>query len=82
MKNVKKTEFIFNLLRFNFQTLFSDEFEDELKQRFPLLNERGRQHQLEQKVLSIYSQMYRHYLKHKNFDDYQLPELVGIKATE
>ena len=65
-----------------YQYLFSDEFEDELKQRFPLLNERGRQHQLEQKALSIYSQMYRHYLKHKNFDDYQLPELVGIKATE
>ncbi|MCX3036566.1 hypothetical protein OFK41_20575, partial [Acinetobacter baumannii] len=33
-----------------YQYLFSDEFEDELKQRFPLLNERGRQHQLEQKA--------------------------------
>ena len=65
-----------------YQYLFSDEFEQELKQRFPLLTERGKQPQLEQKALSIYSQMYRHYLKHKNFDDYQLPHLVEIKATE
>lgn len=59
----------------NYQYLFSDEFEQELKQRFPLLNERGKQHQLEQKALSIFSQMYRHYLKHKNFDTYVLPSL-------
>ncbi len=66
----------------NYQYLFSDEFEQELKQRFPLLSERGKQHQLEQKALSIFSQMYRHYLKHKNFDDYQLPDLVEVKAIE
>ena len=65
-----------------YQYLFSDEFEDELKQRFSVLNERGKQHQLEQKALSIFSQMYRHYLKHKNFDDYQLPDLVEVKAIE
>ena len=59
----------------NYQYLFSDEFEQELKQRFPLVSERGKQHQLEQKVLSIFSQMYRHYLKHKNFDTYVLPSL-------
>lgn len=65
-----------------YQYLFSDEFERELKQRFPLLNERGRLQQLEQKALSIFSQMYRYYLQHKNFDDYQLTDLIGNKATE
>lgn len=56
--------------------LFSNEFEQAIMNQFPLLNERGKQHQLEQRALSIFSQMYRHYLKYKNFDTYTLPPLT------
>lgn len=56
--------------------LFSDRFEKALVNQFPLLNERGKQHHLEQRALSIFSQMFRHYLKHKNFDTYVLPPIV------
>ena len=38
--------------------------------------ERWRLHQLEQQTLSIFSQMYRYYLKHKSFDTYVLPPIV------
>lgn len=53
--------------------LFSNQFEKALKNQFPLLNERGKRYQLEQEALSIFSQMYRHYIKHKIFDNYTLP---------
>lgn len=56
--------------------LFSDRFEKALVNQFPLLNERGKQHHLEQRALSIFSQMFRHYLKHKNFDTYVLPPIA------
>lgn len=56
--------------------LFSDRFEKALVTQFPLLNERGKQHHLEQRALSIFSQMFRHYLKHKNFDTYVLPPIA------
>ena len=38
--------------------------------------ERWRLHQLEQQALSIFSQMYRYYLKHKSFDTYVLPPIM------
>ncbi|MFW1863977.1 hypothetical protein ACG9XP_19630, partial [Acinetobacter baumannii] len=59
-----------------YQYLFSSEFEQELKSRYPLFNEIGNQHQLNRRALSIFSQMYRHYLEHKNFDTYKLPPLA------
>ena len=56
--------------------LFSKEFEKALMRQFPLLNQQGKLNHLEHRALSIFSQMYRHYLKHTNFDTYVLPPIV------
>ncbi|WP_151976793.1 hypothetical protein [Acinetobacter soli] len=64
-----------------YQYLFSGEFEQELKSRYPLFNEISKQHQLNQRALSIFSQMYRHYLEHKNFDTYTLPRLTQATSA-
>lgn len=63
-------------LTHTYQHLFSQYFERELIDQFPFLKERGKLQQLDDKAHSIFSQMYRHYLKHKNFDTYKLPPLT------
>lgn len=61
--------------------LFSDRFDKALVNQFPLLNERGKLDHLEHRALSIFSQMYRHYLEHKNFDTYTLPLLTQATSA-
>ena len=61
--------------------LFSDRFEKALVHQFPSLNQKGKLNHLQHRALSIFSQMYRHYLEHENFDTYTLPRLTQATSA-
>lgn len=64
--------------RGNYTHLFSDDFESNLKQQYPNLNYEWHFNYINSMAISIFSQMFRYYLKHQHFDGYQLPSIAKL----
>lgn len=56
--------------------LFSDDFLREAQERYKAIMPWTLKNIVETRAKEIYSHMYRHYIKHKNFDSYSLPNIT------
>lgn len=56
--------------------LFSDDFLKEAQERYKDIMNWTLKNIIETRANEIYSHMYRHYIKHRNFDSYSLPNIV------
>lgn len=56
--------------------LFSDDFLKEAQERYKDIMPWTLKNIIETRANEIYSHMYRHYIKHRNFDSYSLPNIV------
>lgn len=56
--------------------LFSDDFLKEVQQYYRDITPWTLKNIVETRANEIYSHMYRHYIKHRNFDSYSLPNIV------
>lgn len=56
--------------------LFSDDFLKEAQERYKAIMPWTLKNIVETRAKEIYSHMYRHYIKHKNFDSYSLPNIT------
>lgn len=56
--------------------LFSDDFLKEAQERYKDIMPWTLKNVIETRANEIYSHMYRHYIKHRNFDSYSLPNIV------
>lgn len=56
--------------------LFSDDFLKEAQERYKDIMPWTLKNVIESRANEIYSHMYRHYIKHRNFDSYSLPNIV------
>ena len=56
--------------------LFSDDFLNEAQERYKDIMPWTLKNVIETRANEIYSHMYRHYIKHRNFDSYSLPSIV------
>ena len=56
--------------------LFSDDFLKEAQELYKDINPLALKYNVEIRANEIYSHMYRHYIKHRNFDNYELPVIT------